>query len=125
MKLSAKAQRSGGRWAIEVPEIQGLYTQAKRLEQVETMVKDAAALMTGRPETDFVVEVIPEVDKSTMEAVEAANEYAKQAAEMQRKATEQARFAATAMKASGMTVRDIGSIMGVSFQRASQILKGS
>ncbi|MGO4248106.1 hypothetical protein AB4Y87_12905 [Paenarthrobacter sp. RAF54_2] len=39
------------------------------------MVKDAAALMTGRPETDFVVEVIPEVDKSTLEAVEAANEY--------------------------------------------------
>lgn len=68
MKLSARAQRSGAWWAVEVPEIEGLYTQVKRLEQVEATVKDAAALLTGRPKTDFVVEVIPEGDKSTFEA---------------------------------------------------------
>jgi predicted RNase H-like HicB family nuclease len=124
MELNAKAQRSGDWWAVEVPEIEGLYTQVKRLEQVEAMVKDAAAALTGRPESEFNVKVIPVVDESTMETMKAAAAYAKQATEMQKMAKDQARMAAFAMKSTGMSVRDIGSVMGVSFQRASQILKG-
>ena len=38
MKLTAKAQRSDKWWAIEVPEIPGLFTLARRLDQVAEMV---------------------------------------------------------------------------------------
>lgn len=45
MNVTAKAQRSGGWWAVEVPEIDGLFTQAKCLGQIPAVVADAAALL--------------------------------------------------------------------------------
>ncbi|MBI4728636.1 MAG: type II toxin-antitoxin system HicB family antitoxin, partial [Acidobacteria bacterium] len=39
------AQRSGSWWAIEVPDLPGAFTQARRLEQIERMGRDAIALM--------------------------------------------------------------------------------
>ncbi len=45
MDVTAIATRTGKWWAIEVPQIPGLYTQAKHLNQVEDMVRDAASAM--------------------------------------------------------------------------------
>lgn len=59
MKLTALAEQSGGYWVIEVPKVPGLFTQAKRLNEVVAMVRDAAALLTGEPEDSFDVEVVP------------------------------------------------------------------
>ncbi|NEG89801.1 type II toxin-antitoxin system HicB family antitoxin [Bifidobacterium aerophilum] len=36
---------SGGWWAVEVPEIPGLFIQARRLDQVEEQVRDAAEML--------------------------------------------------------------------------------
>lgn len=55
MLLHARVVRSGGWWAVEVPEIDGLFTQARTLDEVPAMVKDAASLLTGRPASDFEV----------------------------------------------------------------------
>ena len=44
-KVTAIAQRSEGWWAIEVPEIPGLFTQTRRLDQVDKMVRDAAKML--------------------------------------------------------------------------------
>ncbi len=38
MKVTAKVTHTGDWWAIAVPEVPGLFTQAKRLDQVEEMV---------------------------------------------------------------------------------------
>lgn len=35
----------GGWWAVEVPEIPGLFTQARCLDQVEEQVRDAAGML--------------------------------------------------------------------------------
>jgi len=61
-RLTAEATRSGGQWAIEVPEIPGLFTQAKRLDQVELTARQAASDLTGRPAEAFsvAVHVLPE-----------------------------------------------------------------
>jgi len=58
MKLTAECQRSGGWWAVEVPEIPGLLTQARHLDQVASMVRDAAALLTDQSEDSFEVTVV-------------------------------------------------------------------
>jgi predicted RNase H-like HicB family nuclease len=55
MKITAHCVRGEGWWVVDVPEIQGLYTQGRDLEEVRAMVLDAASLLTGRPETDFEV----------------------------------------------------------------------
>jgi predicted RNase H-like HicB family nuclease len=45
MKVTATAHRSGDWWAIEVPEVRGVHTQVKRLDQAAAMAADAVALM--------------------------------------------------------------------------------
>lgn len=122
MKLTAIAERSGGWWAVEVPEVAGLFTQAKRLDQVDGMVRDAAALLTGQPEDSFDVVVEPRVPEVVTATLEHSHQLTDEAARLQREAAEEARKAARLMQAEGMTVRDIGQVMGVSFQRVSQIL---
>lgn len=57
MELTAHCRRSGHWWAVEVPEIPGLYTQARKLSQVKMMVLDAAALLTDQPAGDFHVRI--------------------------------------------------------------------
>jgi hypothetical protein len=49
MQVTAKATRSGSWWAVEVPEVDGAFTQARRLDQIPTMVADAVHLLTGIP----------------------------------------------------------------------------
>lgn len=44
MNVTATVRRSGDWWAIEVPEVAGVFTQAKRLEQVPAMAADAVAV---------------------------------------------------------------------------------
>lgn len=122
MKLTAKAERSGGWWAVEVPEVPGLFTQAKRLDQIDGMVRDAAALLTGEPEESFDVTVEPVVPEPVASSLDRSHHLTEEAARLQRDAAEEARKAAQLMQAEGMTVRDIGRVMGVSFQRVSQIL---
>lgn len=43
--VTAIAERSDGWWAVEVPEIPGLFTQARRLDQIDGMVRDAARML--------------------------------------------------------------------------------
>ena len=122
MKLTANAERSGGWWAVEVPEVPGLFTQAKRLDQVDSMVRDAAALLTGQPEDSFEVVIEPKVPERVALTLKRSHELTAEAARLQREAAEDARKAAELMRSEGMTVRDIGQVMGLSFQRVSQIL---
>ncbi|WP_204282714.1 hypothetical protein [Goekera deserti] len=53
-------QWSGDWWAVSVPEVDGAFTQAKRLDQVPAMVADAVALLAGVPADQ--VHVIVEAD---------------------------------------------------------------
>ena len=53
--VTAIAERSDGWWAVEVPEIPGLFTQARCLDQIDGMVRDAARML-GREISDVRVE---------------------------------------------------------------------
>ena len=53
--FTAIAKRSDGWWAVDVPEISGLFTQARRLNQIDDMVRDAARTL-GREIGDVKVE---------------------------------------------------------------------
>lgn len=59
MKLTAKVQCSGRWWAAGVPELPGLFTQARRINQVKVTVKEAAVAHTGQPPSRFEVQVAP------------------------------------------------------------------
>ncbi|MBE4718049.1 hypothetical protein [Pseudarthrobacter sp. AB1] len=123
MKLTAIAERSGKWRAVEVPEIDGLFTQAKRLDKVPYMVRDAAALLTGEPEDSFEIVVTVKMDGVLERAVEAAVRAAALAAESQVQASALTRHAAHTLTEEGMTVREVGTLLGLSPQRAQQLIK--
>ena len=56
---TARCTASDGWWAVEVPEVQGLFTQVRRLEEVPVAVLDAAVLLTGTPVADVDIRVVP------------------------------------------------------------------
>jgi predicted RNase H-like HicB family nuclease len=110
-------RRSGSWWSVSVPEIKELHSQARRLDQVEDMARDAIALMLDVPAESFAVEVRPELPPAAARAVE-ARRAAKDAAKEAEEGTTQA---VRELLGDGFTVRDIGAMLGLSPQRISQI----
>lgn len=121
-RLTARSTRTGGWWAVEVPEVSGLVTQARRLDQVTAAVLDAAALLTGRPESDFEVEVIPVLDADDVSVVRIARERRAELADAEQAAARASRAAVARLRSEGLTVRDVAVIMGMSPQRVSQLV---
>jgi predicted RNase H-like HicB family nuclease len=114
---TATCRRVGNWWAISVPELKGVHTQARRLDQVAAMTTDAIALMLDVDPVTIEVTVEPELPGTVARAIEA-----RRAARAADEAAEQA--TATAVRTligDGYTVRDAGALLGLSPQRISQI----
>ena len=117
------AVRSGRWWAIEVPELHGVFSQARRLDQVESMAREAIGLMLEVPEDSFDVVVEPNLNSlgGVGNAVEAALRERERANAAQDAASTAMRHAVSEIRASGYTSRDAGMLLRVSNQRISQI----
>jgi len=120
---TARATRDEGWWTVTVDEIDGLFTQTRRLEQIPGMVKDA-------------LELFPELDDSPQEAdvtVVPQDRWAQVCANVARTRTTatQARSEATRAMTeaaqdradSGLSCRDIGTLLNISFQRAQKLVQ--
>ena len=117
MAYTAICRRSGSWWAISVPELKGVHTQARRLDQVAAMTQEAIALMLDVDPAGVEVIVQPELPGTVSFAIEARN-----AAREAEQAAEQATAAAVrSLISDGYTVRDAGALLGLSPQRISQI----
>lgn len=122
MKVTATVQRSDGWWAVEVGYGTGLSTQARRLDQVPAMVADAVALAADVDPSDVDVAVVPHLSDEDARMVQAARQAALEAAQSARRASELSRAAARRLRGEGLTVRDVGGLLGVSAQRVSQLV---
>lgn len=117
MEITARCERSGRWWAINVPEVPGVFTQARRLDQAAAMTADAVATMLNiDPAT---VNVTLDFQAPGVEQVRAMQAAAGQAA---REASAAARALAAWLHEDGLTVRDIAVMLTVSPQRVSQLL---
>lgn len=120
---TALAERSGDWWAIEVPEVRGVRTQAKRLDRAEYMARDAIALMLDVPADSFDVEVHPHLSAEAEDAVRCLSKARDELEEARRNFVHAGREAARALvQGMGLTVRDAGRILHVSHQRVDQLL---
>jgi len=122
---TALAERGDGWWAITVPELRGVFSQARRLGRVESMARDAIALFLDIPVDSFEVtvrEVIdPEADVLVAEAIQARAD----AIEHQRIAARKSREAVRTLDRLGLPQRDIGRVLHLSHQRVAQLLTSS
>jgi len=123
MNYTARCHREGRWWVVEVPEL-GHTTQARRLDKVEEMVRSLVRMFTDDdPSSANVTVDVAFADGNTRVEVELARDSRTRAAAAQREAIERLTQAAQLLSAQGFSVRDIGVLLGLSYQRAQQLTR--
>ncbi len=114
----ARVERGDRYWVVEVEGVAA--TQARHLRELEAMTTDLIAVMTGdrHPVVEYTF-VLPE---SVQDHLTAAERLRASSAEAQAHAAAEVRAAARELHDRGVPVRDIGRVLGVSFQRAHQLI---
>jgi hypothetical protein len=118
---TAVCEPSGRWWAIRIPEVDGVFSQARRLDRVEYMARDAIALMLEVPPGSFRVVVRPELGPKLDEAVDRARKARSRADRAGRDAAEAATTAVAGLLGLGLTMREAGQLLGLSHQRVAQL----
>jgi predicted RNase H-like HicB family nuclease len=112
-----------GWWYIEVPEVEGARTQAKRLDQVDEMARDVLAILLDVDPESFGLELAPvAIHEDGVELLNAARSARLAAAEADEAARVAVKRAVVGMSTMGYTMRDIGSLLGVTHQRVAQLM---
>jgi len=120
---TATAVREGRWWDIQVPEVGG-HTQARRLSDIQTMACELIAVTLDVPLSTVAVTVtITKVGsvENVSERAAAIKEARRQAAELEQWQLAQAATLAHELTAAAVPLRDIGTILDVSFQRVHQL----
>ena len=116
--------REGKWWMIDVPAIDGL-TQARRLSEIKTMAVSLIAVTLDVPASKVAVNVVA----MNVEGTDLVQQ--RRQIDAERAAAKGAELKAAAMTvdlvrkldADHVPLRDIGEVLGVSFQRVHQLLK--
>lgn len=113
--------REEGFWIVEVRELD-LLTQAKRLDEVERMARSIISLHTEVGRDTFAVTVEPRLPEDVAARIERAKRLREQAREDVEIAARLWAEAARDLHEQGLPYRDVGQVLGVSFQRAKQLV---
>ena len=101
-------------WYVQVPAIERS-TQAKGLDDIEPMAKDLITVMNDDDNPELKVTfVLPKQAKQHVTEMFRQREIAKKA---NAQAAAESRLAAQALRNEGLTYRQIGALLGVSYQR--------
>lgn len=122
----ARAVSDGDLWVVEVPDVPRARALARRLDQVSDTARDAISLTLDVPvdSIDVVVEARIE-DEGLAARIEHARSLREEALATRQAASAAMEDAARSLATRGFRIRDIGELLGVSFQRASQLVGGS
>ncbi len=117
----ATVERDGSWWMISVEGVEFGYTQARRLDQVEAVTRDMLGGVLETPADSFDLDVRIVLPVDVQEKVDRVRRLQAAAAKAAAAATAANRATARELAASGMPIRDVGNVMGVSYQRAQQL----
>ncbi|MCP3820095.1 type II toxin-antitoxin system HicB family antitoxin [Streptomyces sp. A3M-1-3] len=116
------ARRTGDWWALEVPDLPGVFSQAKRLEQADEAARESIAVMLDVEPDAVSVSVEPVLTEEERAVLREAAEVRKARAEVEERERRVMQHAASTLTRN-LSQRDAGRILGLSFQRVSQLLK--
>lgn len=126
--------RDGRWWMITVPELDGYRTprgtinvsdttQARRLADVPTEARDFICTVTDSAPSEVGIDVTIDVDGiDVTERARNVHQERQLAERHAAAAAEAARDLARDLAGHGVAVRDVGEVLGVSFQRAQQLI---
>lgn len=118
---TARAVQQGKFWLIDIDEF-GTCTQARTVKEIPVMAKDYIHAVTNEPLAQIHVDVQVELPAAVVESLAKAERLRAEADAARKAAAAESRRAARALQAAGLSVRDIGVALGLSHQRAHQLI---
>lgn len=123
-RYTVTAERGRRWWVLQCVEHPGAISEVARLDQAPTAMREAIAFVAGVDPSDVEVDLRPVVPDAVGSHVRAAARLREEAHRANREAAAEARAAARVLRDAGLSVRDVGTVLGVSHQRAHQLLVG-
>lgn len=121
-KIEVHRDESGW-WIATSPDVPGMVTQARRLDQIEARAKEAVAVALDIEPADVAVElVIAPIGEFEDAAIRRYRETKHEARRVEAELGTAARSAAQALIERGLSVRDAGVLLDISFQRVQQLV---
>jgi hypothetical protein len=117
----AEVDRDGAVWRIRVPEVRRT-TQARSLREVSAMARDLIAIMDDIPADSFELDITITLPADVEAELARSAELRQHAATSQAQAAQATRRAARRLREQGLALRDVGDALGVSAQRAKQLV---
>ncbi len=121
MIYTARARRSGSWWAIDVPGLPGVYSQARRLDRVGSMAREAIALFLDVDPATLDIRVETNLPSDLRRDVDALGRLRAEADRLQAESSGALRHLTHELLGRGLSVRDAAAILGISHQRVSQL----
>jgi predicted RNase H-like HicB family nuclease len=123
MTYTARVRRGGAWWAIDVPELPGVYSQARRLDRVESMARDAIALFLDVDPATLEIRVETILPSDLRRDVDVVGRLRADADRLQAESSGALRHLTHELLGRGLSVRDSAIILGISHQRVSQLVR--
>jgi hypothetical protein len=122
-RYTANVTREGRWWMVAVPQIDAL-TQARRRGEAGTMARELIALVLEvEPDSfDVTVEIVSVAGVDVRHRLAEIERERTEAADLERRLAQHTRSLARDLAERDVSQRDIGAILGVSHQRAQQLL---
>ena len=108
-------------WLLSVPELD-VVTQARTLDRAEATVRDLIAVWLDVPPGSFAVEVEPLLDDEWTKLLRETRDARTTADKASARASELLRTSVTTLHDAGLSAREVGSLVGISYQRVQQLL---
>lgn len=119
-----QAVRQGKFWLLIVPEVD-VMTQARRLTEAEEMARDLIATWLDVAADSFDIDLDVELPDELTRRRDRARQLREEADRLRDQAADELQVVVREAHASGMSVRELAVALGVSHQRAQQILTES
>ena len=120
--FTVTAERSGKWWVLQADELPGAITQVARLDQAD-QIKEAIAFVGKLSESEVEIRLRPVVSEAVTRRLEQVRELRARADAAKAAAALEWGQVAKDLSSEGFTMRDVGTILGISHQRAQQLIK--
>lgn len=120
MEIKAECERKAGSWRVRVPDLGNLLISTKRLDTATEQIKDLVQEYQGIDRCEVIVKVETSMP-GIMCDLEAAQEKMRESNRLQEQASREIREVVSRLRAEGLSMRDIGVLLGISAQRVAQL----
>lgn len=110
-----------GLWVAEIASVPGCFTQGRTIEQARERIREALSLFIGDRAQRVTLHDDVKLPARLTKRLEAAKDAREKAETEARRAAEVSRAIALALTSEGLSLRDVGTLLGITRQGAHKL----